>query len=307
MLREIMELMELLDTHKADGSVVAEWLAGVGLEEVEVTRVEGKDGATDFIKAEIRGLDPSGPTLGIIGQLGGVGAFPRKLGLVSDADGAIVALASAAKLAKMRKQGDLLKGHVIVTTHICTCSPIIPHKPTPFMGSPVDMHTMNRYEVDQRMEAILSVDTTKGNRIVNHPGFAITPTVKEGYILRVSNDLLDIMEAVTNEMPVVVPISQQDITPYGNGLYHLNSILQPSTATAAPVVGVAITASIPVPGCATGANQPFWLERAARFCVEAAKAFTLRQCRFYDPDEYQRLVELYGPMKHFQTLGKKEM
>jgi len=136
MLQEIMELMELLDTHKADGSVVAEWLAGVGLEAVEVTRVEGKDGATDFIKAEIRGLDPSGPTLGIIGRLGGVGAFPRKLGLVSDADGAIVALASAAKLAKMRKQGDLLKGHVIVATHICTCSPIIPHEPTPFMGSP---------------------------------------------------------------------------------------------------------------------------------------------------------------------------
>ena len=38
----------------------------------------------------------------------------------------------------------------------------------------------------------------------------------------------------------VFPLTVQDITPYGNGLYHLNSILQPSTATNAPVVVGAI-------------------------------------------------------------------
>jgi len=31
------------------------------------------------------------------------------------------------------------------------------------------------------------------------------------------------------------PITTQDITPYGNGVYHLNSILQPSIATTAPL------------------------------------------------------------------------
>lgn len=100
---------------------------------------------------------------------------------------------------------------------------------------------MNRYEVDPSMDAILSVDTTKGNRIINIRGFAITPTVKEGWILRVSEDLLDIMQYVTGRMPAVVPITMQDITPYGNGIYHLNSIMQPATTTNAPVVGVAIT------------------------------------------------------------------
>ncbi|HID49896.1 MAG TPA: DUF1177 family protein, partial [Chromatiales bacterium] len=33
--------------------------------------------------------------------------------------------------------------------------------------------------------------------------------------------------------------------------------MQPATATTSPVVGVATTASIPIPGSATGANQIF--------------------------------------------------
>jgi len=72
------------------------------------------------------------------------------------------------------------------------------HDPVPFMDSPVDIATMNKYEVDPAMDAVLSVDTTKGNRIINYRGFAISPTVKEGYILKVSEDLLDIMSIVCN-------------------------------------------------------------------------------------------------------------
>lgn len=100
------------------------------------------------------------------------------------------------------------------------------------------------------LDAVLVVDTTKGNRIINHRGFAISPTVKEGYILRVSEDLLDVMISTTGRLPHVFALSQQDITPYGNGLYHLNSILQPATATKAPVVGVAVTTETTVAGCA---------------------------------------------------------
>ena len=48
------------------------------------------------------------------------------------------------------------------------------------MGSPVDMETMNRNEVDLDMDDILSIDAAKGNRIINYRGFAITPTIKEG-------------------------------------------------------------------------------------------------------------------------------
>jgi hypothetical protein len=166
------------------------------------------------------------------------------------------------------------------------------------MGSPVDMAAMNEQEVDPAMGAILSVDTTKGNRIINHRGFAISPTVKEGYILKPADDLLDIMEWSTGERPWVLPLSTQDITPYGNGLFHVNSILQPCTATKSPVVGVAITAVNPVPGCGTGASRETDIEEAARFCLEVAKAFTGGSCRFYDEGEFALLTKLYGSMGH---------
>ena len=300
-----MEAMELLSSSRVTGEDVRTWLSGFGAEAVEVTRVEGAQGFTEFVKVMVEGAQGDAPTLRIIGRLGGIGAFPHKLGLVSDADGAIVALACAAKLARMGQQGDGLPGDVIVATHISPRSPIIPHEPTPFMGSPVDMTAMNRYEVDPRMDAILSVDTTKGNWVLNRRGFAITPTVKEGYILKVSPDLLEIMRIVANEPPAVLPITTQDITPYGNGVDHINSIMQPACATSAPVVGVATTASTPVPGCATGANQIVDLEQAARFCVEVAKAFPKGECSFYDPEEFRKLVSLYGSMRHLQTFGKQ--
>ena len=144
-----------------------------------------------------------------------------------------------------------------------------------------------------------------GNRIINHRGFAISPTVKEGYILRVSEDLLDVMISTTGRLPHVFALSQQDITPYGNGLYHLNSILQPATATKAPVVGVAVTTETTVAGCATGATHLEDLEDAGRFMLEAAKAFGNGLCSFYDEEEFGRIQKLYGSMEHFQTLGKQ--
>jgi hypothetical protein len=172
------------------------------------------------------------------------------------------------------------------------------------MGSPVDMQVMNEQEVSPEMDAILSIDTTKGNRIINHRGFAISPTVKDGFILRVSEDLLDIMEWSTGDVPKVFPLTMQDITPYGNGVFHLNSILQPATATSAPVVGVAITAVRPVPGCSTGASREWDIEEAARFCLEVAKAFGEGKCSFYDQKEYRQLISRYGSMEILKTLGK---
>ena len=171
------------------------------------------------------------------------------------------------------------------------------------MDSPINMAIANAEEMSEDLDAVLSVDTTRGNRVINHRGFAISPTVREGWILRVSEDLLSLMSYVTGRAPVVFPLSMQDITPYGNGLYHLNSILQPSTATSAPVVGVALTAETAVPGCATGASQPVDIESAVRFVIEVAKAFGEGNLSFYDPTEYDRMVELYGPMTHLQGMG----
>jgi len=305
-MKQVIEIFELLETPKIEENEIKNFFLGRGVEEKEIILEKIKEeGETLFIKIKIEGKrgkskNGSSPTLGVIGRLGGIGARPNKIGLVSDADGAITALSVALKLADMRKKGDHLMGDVIVSTHLCPNSPIIPHEPVPFMGSPVSMKKMNSFEVDPEMDAILSIDTTKGNRIINHKGFAISPTVKDGYILRVSEDLLDIMQIVTGKLPVVFPITTQDITPYGNGIYHLNSIMQPSTSTDAPVVGVAITTEVPVPGCATGASHVVDIEMAVRFCIEVAKAFGERKCSFYNEDEFKRILSLYGSMEHLK-------
>jgi hypothetical protein len=305
--KQVLELFEQLDRPDASGEGVQRLFEPYSIE-VTVKTVSSEKGSTDFIKIKIPGkqgksVNGTAPTLGIIGRLGGLGTRPDVNGFVSDGDGALAALSSALKIAEMASKGDHLIGDVIITTHIDPDAPTQPHDPVPFMGSAVDIHTMNEFEVEEEMDAILSVDTTKGNRIINHTGVCISPTVKEGYILRVSDDLLDIIQNVTGELPVVLPITIQDITPYGNGVYHVNSILQPCVTTPAPVVGVAITASVAVPGCATGASRLEDVEQAARFCVEAAKLYGQQKISFYNEQEYQHLVSLYGDLKHLQTLG----
>jgi len=310
-LKQVLEIVELVDSARASGEAVASLLRRRGLSDVRVTTVKGPRGSTDFVRAVIpgrRGKTVGGParTLGVIGRLGGLGARPAMIGLVSDADGAVTALATALKLADMRIAGDSLPGDVIVATHVCPNAPTKPHTPVPFMGSPVEIGVMNRLEVDESMDAILSIDTTKGNRIINTRGIAISPTAKAGWILRVSDDLLTIYQIVTGKLPAVLPISMQDITPYGNDLYHINSIMQPTTATQAPVVGVAITTEVPVPGCATGASHEIDIELAVRFCIEVAKLFGPGKCAFFDETEYAQVLKRYGAMTHLQTLGKTE-
>ena len=236
----------------------------------------GPKGSTDMLKVRIPGKNGktnggNAPTIGLLGRLAGLGARPERIGYVSDGDGALIAIALAAKLLDMQNKGDYLDGDVVISTHICPDAPTAPHIPVPFMGSPVDMAQVNAEELSPELDAVLSVDTTKGNRIINTRGFAISPTVKEGYILRTSEDLLDIMEITTGKLPYVFALTQQDITPYGNDLHHLNSILQPATATNAPVVGVAITTETTVPGCATGASHLEDLMKLLGLCLRLQK------------------------------------
>jgi len=175
-----------------------------------------------------------------------------------------------------------------------------------FMDSPVDMALLIELEADPQMDAILSIDTSKGNSVINDRGFAISQTIKEGYILPVSDDLLNIVMRTTGKPPRIIALCQQDITPYENGLLHINSIVQPCTSTAAPVVGIALTAEVPVAGCATGATHLVEVEYAARFAIEVAKDFTEEKCKFYNEEEFQLLNRLYGDMKRFQTSGKSK-
>jgi hypothetical protein len=304
-LQQTLQVFELLDSALIDGQQVVDLFASYPGISATTQRVSGAKGRTDFVRIDIPGAEGknnggSAPTLGIIGRLGGIGARPGRTGLVSDADGAVAAITSALKLAQMHSKGDVLTGDVIITTHICPDAPTRPHQPVDFMDSPVDDVTMNDYELVAGVDAILSLDTTKGNRIINHKGYALSPTVKEGYILRVSEDLLRIMEMTSGRPAVTFPITTQDITPYGNGIYHLNSILQPSTATDVPVVGVAITSESVVPGCGTGASHEVDIAAVVKFAVEVAKEFGRQTCQFYDAEEYQRLIALYGSLSHLR-------
>ena len=150
------------------------------------------------------------------------------------------------------------------------------------------------------MDAIISIDATKGNRIHNQNGFGITPTIKNGWILKVSENLLDIQDGVTGEPPSTLTTTMQNIIPYGNDVHHINSIFQPGTASNAPLVGVATTSVIPIPGCATGFNYEDDLVKASKFIVEVAKGFTSGKIELYDKEELKRLKELYGSMEIVQ-------
>ena len=313
LMKQILEIYDILDSIYANGAAMEEYLRVIDPDaDIDVYELKGEngDGKTDMIKIRIPGtkgktVGGEAPTIGLLGRLGGIGARPERIGFVSDGDGALCALAIAAKILDMRKKGDALEGDVLISTHICPVAPTQPHKPVAFMGSPVEIAQVNKEEVSDDLDAILSVDTTKGNRVINTRGFAISPTVKEGYILKTSEDLLDIMQITTGRLPYVFPLTTQDITPYGNDLYHLNSVLQPCTATPAPVVGVAITTEMPVPGCATGATLICDVEEAARFMLEVAKSFGRGECQFYDKEEYEKIVHKYGSMKHLQTKGRE--
>lgn len=307
--KQLIELYDLLDSPSASGAGVVEYLRGIDPAcdaETYVLEGEGlhRHGARAhprFARARRR---RRGAHHRLAGTLGRLGRAAERIGFVSDGDGALTALACAAKLLSMHARGDVLPGDVFVSTHVCPHAPTFPHEPVAFMGSPVATADVNREEVGgTQLDAVLVVDTTKGNRIMNERGFMISPTVKQGCIMRVSEDLVSLVEIATGRRARTYPLSMADITPYGNGLYHLNSILQPCTATDAPVVGVAITTETAVPGCATGATHLTDLDEAGSFMIEAAKAFGEGKCAFYDEDEYARFVERYGSMTHLQGMG----
>jgi hypothetical protein len=307
-LTQTLQAFEALDDGRASGQTVIDLLALYARHaQITLKTISGPKGTTDLVRIVIAGTEGKlaggkAPTLGIVGRLGGVGARPSRIGLVSDGDGAVAAVAAALKLATMREKNDALPGDVVISTHVCPDAPTRPHEPVDFMDSPVDIETLNEIEITPDMDAVLSIDTTKGNRILNHKGYAISPTVKQGYILRVSEDLVRIMEMTSGQNAVTFPVTTQDITPYGNDVYHLNSILQPSTATSAPTVGVAICTQSVVPGCGTGASHEIDIAAAVRFAVEVAKEFTRGTCHFYDEAEYARLLQLYGSLSHLQKL-----
>jgi len=115
MLKQVMQAYEFLDDAHINGPKVAELLKSRGLERIDVKTISGTEGSTDFIRIVIPGVEGkqsegSAPTLGIIGRLGGIGARPERIGMVSDADGAITAISCALKLADIEEQRGYTEG-----------------------------------------------------------------------------------------------------------------------------------------------------------------------------------------------------
>ncbi len=245
-----------------------------------------------------------GPTLGIVGRLGGVGARPSRIGLVSDADGAVAAIAVARKLAFMRREGDVLAGDVIIATHICPDAPTKPHLPVDFMDSPVSIEQMNQREVTPEMAAVLSIDTTKGNRLLNTRGFAISPTVKEGWILKVAPDLLRLAEVSSGR-------AAGDLPDYDAGHHALRQ--RRGSSEQHPAAGHRHRRA----GGRRGhlgrngrARLRHWRQprgghrRGVRFAIEVAKEVGTGLCRFHDQAEFEQLVALYGDMRRLQGTAR---
>jgi hypothetical protein len=320
-LQSTLTVFEALDGATVDGQTIVDMFAPFSEFGVTVTVTtvndeppEDTSKTTDFVSIMIAGSNGKtvggrARTLGVIGRNGAIGARPVRIGMVSDADGPLGAIAVALKLAQMKKKGDVLPGDVLVTTHIATDVSMTFNDGVPFMGMPVSSQTMNVYEVSSDMDAILSLDASKGNSIIKQRGFAISPTAMQGYVLRVSPDLVKAMESTTGRPAVTFPISQQDITPYDNGLYHFNSIMQPHIATSAPVVGVAVTAQSVVGGSDASANHEIDIAEAVRFCIEVAKRFTTASpnapCEFYNATEWALIRDMYPDLSVFQTAGNK--
>ena len=305
-MKHVSEIIELLSSAHVTGEAVAQHLRPLGECRIEVTRLERGDAATDFLSIEIPGADLAAPRLGLVGRLGGIGARPTVSGLVSDSDGAVVVLAAAAKILDMAQRGDPLPASVHIHTHICPRASTRPHHPVPMMRSPFPMREMMAHEVSPRMDAILSVDTTRGNRLVNQRGVALTPVAKEGWLLPIPDLMLDVMGWVSGQLPVTLPLTTQDITPYENGLPHVNSLMQPTIVTPAPVVGVALTAQTTVPGCATGVTNAWDADVAMRFCIEIAKLFGQGALPFFNEAHWAQLQARYGSMAHLQTVGREQ-
>ena len=81
LLRQMLDIYDLIDKPSASGNEVADFLRGRGASDVTVERVSGERGGTDCMKVLIPGSNgkSSGgdaPTLGIVGRLGGLGARP---------------------------------------------------------------------------------------------------------------------------------------------------------------------------------------------------------------------------------------
>lgn len=151
--KQLIELYDLLDSPSASGAQVVDYLRSIDPAcDAETYVLEGPKGSTPTWCACVSPGRAGGRRAATRPPSGcwdvwGTGARPERIGFVSDGDGALCALACAAKLLSMHARGDVLPGDVFVSTHVCPHAPTFPHEPVAFMGSPVATSAVNREEV----------------------------------------------------------------------------------------------------------------------------------------------------------------
>lgn len=301
--REIIDSWALIDRPDAGGNIISAFFKTETTNprlRPEVHRISSGTHSTDVLRWTLpgragRSSGGAAPTLAIIGRLGGTGVRPHREGTVSDCDGAVIAVATALKLVRAIEYGEPTWGDVIVVTQMCPSAPIRNYPVSGQMDSPVPVDVLlSQFESPSEADALISVDTTRSHYLLNHTGLAITPTLINGVLMRVSDDLMNLLAQVTSDPPVALPITMQDITPISSGLFRINSIMQPGNYFQGPMVGLASVSRHPIRGATPGASRPENLEAGARFCVEAARRFGRELISFVDEEQYARFTSLYG-------------
>lgn len=214
--------------------------------------------------------------------------------MVSDADGAIVSLTTLLELLNLREKGIELKVDVSFVTNLSMIAKLIPHAPFKFMVPSVGLDDALKVEVDPQATTVLSIDSTKGNRLAKYDDFALTHVIKDGYILKLSDEVIDIYNKVTEHEIYMIPLTSGDLTPLDFNVYHISTLISPWLYTSAPVIGLATVSPRAIPGYETGVMNLNMLEHASRFCLEFLK-YMEKGGRVYGEDELQELERRVGP------------
>ena len=308
--KSAMQAYDLLDSAYTTGAEVVKMFQEAGADEASYERLTGR-GFTDVVHIFLNGKSgkSSGspaPTLNLSASLVAIGARPGSIGLVGDGDGALIVIAAGLKMLDMKKKGDQQDGDVIISFNVTGAAPHEPpvcHQPPEF-NCPVNFWKMKSKCVDGTADAILNVNVTRSDRYCKRRGFAITPTVLQGWLLKISEDALNVMERVTGET-AVMPLTMQELMPTRNGISFLNDIGALPYEIDIPCIGVAMCSPIPQEPICSGMTDLAEIEPAVRYCVEVAKDFGMGRFDFYDKAEFEKIIKLYGSMKHLQTFGKQ--
>ncbi|MEJ2776244.1 DUF1177 domain-containing protein [Sulfolobus sp. SCGC AB-777_L09] len=283
MLKSLMEAIEVLES-KDPLSILRSKLKDVEYEEKKI-------GEVTFIKAYYKGGGKD--RIEILGRLGAIQMQGINKGVVSDADGAIITLAVLFELLNLREKGIEFDIDVSLITNISLKAKLIPHKPFDFMVPLVGLDEALKEEVDPKASLILSIDSTKGNRLAKFDDFALTHVIKDGYILKLSDEVIDIYNRVTGHEIYLIPLTTGDLTPLDFNVYHISTLVSPWLYTSSPVIGIATVSKQLIPGYVTGVMNIDMLEHASRFCLEVIK-FIEGGGKVYNEEELKVLKELLG-------------